>query len=252
MTASDNLASHDKLRRKRPQCKECYIAGTSLATLAHLAIALPVLLVWPMASNAATIALGGISFNTLIPSGGGVPGLTSFEVDNFTGSFALPSDFPVIANLTFQNSQLTLTEQGGAQDLILLGDVTPGANTPNALDFSSTLNFVSATFTATLSSQTFALSDGTTFEASSGQISSTVTPASGLILSPDIDFSLIFASGNSVPTTIPEPQTLSLTLITLVGAICRLRARSKQFPAQNGQSRSESRRSIPRFFVGAL
>ena len=165
----------------------------------------------------ATLALGGVSFNTLIPGGAGVSGVTNFEVDNFTGAFALPSDFPVIANLIFQNSQLVLTEQGGTQDVISLGSLTPGAATPNVLDFSSTIGFVSAAFTATLSSQTFTLSDGTTFEASSSQISSEVSPSAGPTLSPDIDFSLIIVSGTSVPTSVPEPRWLLLPLVALAG-----------------------------------
>jgi hypothetical protein len=186
-------------------------------------VALTAFFLLPLASYAATIALGGISFNTLIPSGGGVAGVTDFEVDNFTGSFVLPYDFPVIANLTFQNSKLVLMEQGGAQEVISLGDITPGANTPDALDFSSTLNFVSAEFTATLSSQTFALSDGTTFLATSSQISSAVNPSAASTLSPDIDSSLIVVSGTSVATTIPEPRSLSLAFIALATILTALR-----------------------------
>jgi hypothetical protein len=194
-----------------------------LASPARAAFALAVFLLLPAASYAATIALGGISFNTLIPSGGGVAGVTDFEVDNFTGAFALPADFPVIANVTFQNSKLVLTEQGGAQEVILLGDITPGANTPNSLDFSSTLDFVSAAFTATLSSQTFALSDGTNFQAASSQISSEVNPSVGLTLSPDIDSSLIVVSGTSIATTVPEPRSFSLAFIAALGVLAALR-----------------------------
>ncbi len=206
--------------------KKCYTQRVSLAT-AKLVFALTAFLVLPVASRAATLALGGVSFNTLIPSGAGVSGVTDFEVDNFTGAFALPSDFPVVANLTFENSQLALTELGGTQVVISLGDLTPGATTPTALDFSSTLNFVSATFTATLSLQNFALSDGTTFEASSSQISSEVTPSSGSTLSPDIDFSVILVSGTSVPTSVPEPRWLSLPLIALAFAASRRRRRTR-------------------------
>jgi hypothetical protein len=224
MITTDNLESHTKPCEKEFHCRKCHTARVSFAATARLAVALTIFLALPAASRSATIALGGISFNTLIPSGAGVAGVTNFEVDNFTGLFALPSDFPAVANLIFENSKLVLTEQGGAQDVISLGALAPGANTPTLLDFSSTLNFVSAAFTATLSSQTFALSDGTTFEASSSQISSEVTPSSGSTLSPDIDFSLIVVSGTSVPTTIPEPRELALTLIALAGVIAgRLR-----------------------------
>jgi hypothetical protein len=195
----------------------------SLSVAVRLSVALAAFFLLPIASGAATIALGGVSFSTLIPSGGGVAGVTDFEVDNFTGSFALPNDFPVSENLTFQNSQLVLTEQGGTQEVIPLGDLTPGADTPNSLDFSSTLNFVSAAFTATLSSQTFALSDGTAFEATSSQISSAVNPSMGLTLSPDIDFSLIVVSGTSVATTVPEPRSLSLAFIASAAILATLR-----------------------------
>ncbi len=209
------------------KCNDCYPAKESLSFAVRVAIALAALLSLPVGSTAATIALGGISFNTLIPSGGGSPGVTNFEIDNFTGAYALPSDFPAIANLTFQNSQLVLTEQGGTQVTIALGDLTPGANTPNVLDFSSTLDLVSATFTATLSSETFALSDGTTFEATSSQISSEVTPSSAATLTPDLDFSLIVVSGSSVPTSVPEPRSLCLACMAVIGVIaCGLRKRS--------------------------
>jgi hypothetical protein len=212
MMASNNLEPHTKLCNKEVHCNKSYKTVVTLAR-ERIAITLTAFLLLPIDSYAATIALGGISFNTLIPSGGGAPGVTDFEVDNFTGSFALPSDFPVIANLTFQNSELVLTKQGGTQEIIPLGDITPGADTPNSLDFSSTLNFVSAAFTATLSSQTFVLSDGTTFQAASSQISSAVNPSAGLTLSPDVDSSLIVVSGTSVATTIPEPRSLSLAFI---------------------------------------
>jgi len=223
MIASNNLGPHSKLFNKEFHCKQSYTPGVTLAVAGRVSVALTVFFLLPIASYATTVALGGISFNTLIPSGGGLAGVTDFEVDNFTGSFALPSDFPVIANLTFQNSKLVLTEQGGTQEVIPLGDITPGANTPNSLDFSSTLDFVSAAFTATLSSQTFALSDGTTFEATSSQISSAVDPSAGSTLSPDIDFSLIVASGTSVATSVPEPRSLPLAFIASASLLAALR-----------------------------
>ena len=181
--------------------------------------------VLPATARATTIALGGISFNTLIPSGGGVQGVTDFELDNFSGIYALPPEFPAIGDVTFENSTLVLTKTGGVQDVISLGDLAPGANTPSVLSFSSQVDFVSATFTATLSAATFTLSDGTTFHASGNQISSEVTPSSGSTLSPDVDFSLITVAGTSGPTAVPEPRALFLELVALAGGAYGLRRR---------------------------
>jgi hypothetical protein len=101
----------------------------------------------------------------------------------------------------------------------------PGANTPNILSFSSQVNFVSASFTATLSAATFTFSDGTTFHASSNQISSEVTPSSGSTLSPDVDFSLITVAGTSGLTAIPEPRSIFLALLAWAGGAYGLRKR---------------------------
>ena len=53
------------------------------------------------------IALGVLSFDQLIPSAGGSPGINGFTISNLSGPFALPPDLPVITSLTFNSAVLT-------------------------------------------------------------------------------------------------------------------------------------------------
>lgn len=43
------------------------------------------------------ISVGVLSFDQLIPAGGGSPGVNGFTISNLSGLFALPPDFPVAA-----------------------------------------------------------------------------------------------------------------------------------------------------------
>jgi hypothetical protein len=101
-------------------------------------------------ANAGTIALGVFSFDNLIPDGA-TPGVNVFDVANFTGAtWGLPPDFPVSDELTFQDVTLTLEGDMGTQQFDL-GDIDPGIfNPPSTIEFSDTINFTSATLSATL------------------------------------------------------------------------------------------------------
>jgi hypothetical protein len=166
----------------------------------------------------ASATLGVISYNTLIPGAPGSPGVNDFEIDNFTGSFALPPDFAVNTSLTFQNSSLTLTFQDRTQQTILLGDLTPGVYTPATVQFSSTIGIQSAVFTATLDETNFLLA-GDPVQALSQQTITELDEALNTGLSPDSDFAVISVATTS--SLAPEP---SFTLLDLVafGAIAYL------------------------------
>lgn len=80
------------------------------------------------------------------------------------------------------------------------------------LQFPEPPNFLSATFTATLSDTTFLLWDGGTFAAALSLISTTLSPSSGPFLVAGLDFAILNAApappGGGVP--IPEPGSLLL------------------------------------------
>jgi hypothetical protein len=164
-------------------------------------------------AQASTISLGVLSFNTLIPGAPGSPGVNDFAINNFTGASSLPPSFPATTPLTFMNSSLLLTQQGGSQQTINLGNLAAGSYTPAALQFSTVTNFASAVFSATLNPTSFSTAGGP-FQATSSQISVTLTPSSGAFLVPGTDFALI-----NVSTGTPEPATVLLVLPALTAAI---------------------------------
>jgi hypothetical protein len=157
----------------------------------------------------ASIDLGVLSFNTLIPGAPNSPGLNDFEIDNFTGASDLPPDFPVSGPLTFDNSSLLLTFQGGSRQTVLLGDLAPGSYTPASLQFSATMAFTSALFKATLSQTGLSLYDGSSTQASSAQISINLVPSAGA-------YSLIAV--NVGTAAVPEPNPAILELLALIAS----------------------------------
>jgi hypothetical protein len=174
-------------------------------------------------SQASFIDLGVVSFDNLIPAGT-APGVNVFTINNFTGDpagggFALPPDFPVYTNVGFLNSTLTIFN-GASSSSVSLGDLFPGSYTPAALQFSETLTFTSAIFTATLSGSPLLLSDGTTFSPASLNLSVTLTPASGPTLQPGVDFAVLTTS--DIATSAPEPSTWILLISSsLIYRPCR-------------------------------
>jgi hypothetical protein len=175
----------------------------------------------PTAARASAM-LGVISYNALIPGAPRSPGVNDFEIDNFTGGFVLPPDFPVTSSLAFQNSSLLLTLQGGTQSTILLGDLTPGVYTPDALQFSAATGFSSALFTATLDQTSLSVPGGPPLQASSALLSVELTPSSGPALVQDSDFTFITVA--TTPLTTPEPNFAPFGIL-VSGAILALSSR---------------------------
>ena len=165
-------------------------------------------------ASAETVAIGVLSFNTLIPGTPISPGINDFAIDNFTGSFALPQDFPATQPLVFLGSTLALDLTGGVHQTLNLGDLAPGSYTPTSAQFLDTTTFVSARLTATLSATTFLLANGSSFHADGPSISIFLLPSSGSTLSPDLDFAPIVVSGGSAVA--PEPESARLLAVTAV------------------------------------
>jgi hypothetical protein len=175
----------------------------------------------PAAIQAATIPLGVVSFNTLIPSAPGSPGVNDFEVDNFTGANSLPPDFPASDPVTFLGSSIELFPKIGAPTTIMLGDLAPGTYTPAALQFSADTLFNSAIFTATLGPASFGLSDGSTFSPNSLNLMVNLIPSSSASLAAGTDFVLITASDVSAA---PEPNS-GAYLVAICFGVAWLRRR---------------------------
>lgn len=171
------------------------------------------------ALQANTLDLGFISFDVFIPGLPGLPGSNIFSINNFTGDpllggFALDPVFPSFTPVTFMNSTLSLVDSGGFTQVVLLGDLDPGTFTPPSLEFSDTVSFAAATFSATLSTTIFQLSNGTTFTAVSPNISVTLLGSSGPFLTPGVDSAIIFVDA------VPEPT--SWVLLPVLGVLSRL------------------------------
>ena len=196
-----------------------------------------VLLLTPPAATSASVNVGLISFDTLIPGDINTPGVNVFNFFNFTGDpmsggFALPPDFPVLSSLTFLNSSLTL-QNGGPPLIILLGDLGPGALSPtDPVQFPDTSLFSSAIFSATLSQTNFLLSGGGSFVAGSATITAQLLPSTGPSLVAGGDLAVV--SVVSVPdgSSVPEPSTWGLLVIALAMMIgLRKRHLRRMLPA---------------------
>lgn len=180
--------------------------------------------VFAVAANCASINIGLLSYDLLIP---GPSGVNAFTLNNFTGDpvaggFALPPDFPVYDFLNFQGGTLTLTSGGPLT--VLLGNIAPGTfDSLGSLEFPDTTVFTSALFTATLSQANLLLSDGSTFVADSPDITLTLLPSSGPSLVAGADLAVLSVTGYIVP----EPASFLLLgtgLLTLI-TVSRIRRR---------------------------
>ena len=171
-------------------------------------------------TQAATVAVGALSYDIFIPAGNGSPGTDAFDLSNLTGAFSLPPDFPVIDALTFGSATLTLTLSDLSQKFFTLGDIGPGflldQNGNPIVQVSGGQSFHSAVFSATLSPLTFVLSDGTSFTAGSSSIDVPLLPSSGQTLTVDVDQTTIGVSGTTQTIT-PEPTSLNVVMPTLLG-----------------------------------
>ncbi len=174
----------------------------------------------PGVASANTIALGVLSFDNLIPDGA-TPGVNVFDIANFTGAtWGLPPDFPVSDELSLLNATLTLEGDLGTQEVVL-GEIDPGIfSPPMTAEFSDTINFTSATLTATLSESVINLYDSTTFTPYTETVTASIVPSSGNDLIAGTDFAVITVSDQAAT---PEPAT-GATLggaLLLVSAIAR-------------------------------
>jgi hypothetical protein len=151
-----------------------------------------------------------------------------FDISNLTGTNNLPPDFPVADLLTFLGSSLKVTDSDGTTTTIDLGDIDPGGlvdTTP--VQFSDTFSFASAIFTANLSQLSFLLSDGSTFTAASAVLTAELLPSSGSTLVQDTDFALLTVSDTPLVSAVPEPSSLLLLGVGLLGvAIIRTTCRA--------------------------
>ena len=171
----------------------------------------------PVQVPGATINLGVISFDTVIPGDPQTPGVNAFNVTNLTGTFALPPDFPVVDPITFINSTANLLGT-----TISIGDITPGSASLTALTFPDTQLFPFFTLVGSLSQTSFILADGTTFTATSNSVMASLRPSIGSTLTPGVDFAVITVSD------IPEPATTALSSAVVFGLVLLNRRRSSK------------------------
>ena len=179
---------------------------------------------WPSLPGwADPIPIGVLSFDVFTPPANGSPGVNAFNISNFTGTFDLPPDLPASTALTFMNAVLEVDPNGGAPQDIPLGDVAPGplqdsgGNPLPVLQFPSTEDFTSATFTAMLSPTTFMLSDGSTF-VGGATIALTLSPSSGPVLMAGTDDAVIAAQPAAGA---PEPGSFILFGTALAAVLWR-------------------------------
>ena len=210
-----------------------------------------VLLLWsvaassPALAHAGSIGLGFVSYDIFIPADGDAPGSNIFGIGNLTGDpalggFALASDFPSFTPVSFLESSLTLIVEDTSL-VRALGDIEPGFVEPlPSLQFADTGPISLLVFSATLSTTSFRLENGSTFLADSAALNLTLLPAFGSALMPGFDFGVLAVEGQVIPAPVPEPGTLALLATGLIGLGIRRRVRT--------QSSAERRaRHVPRW-----
>ena len=185
----------------------------------------------PTSARGDIVNVGTLSYDTFVPAGNGSPGIDAFDLSNLTGAFSLPPDFPVLDDLTFQGAVLTLTLERSVAAVFTLGDIGPGFLVDGGgnpiVQVPGDEVFDSAEFTATLSSLTFGLSDGTSFTAASNVMDIVLLPSIGSTLTVDVDQTTIGVS-RVAGATVPEPATYQLIL--LAGPWLAWSARRKRRP----------------------
>lgn len=162
-----------------------------------------VILSLPGLAQADVLNLGILSFDQFIPGAPGQAGLNLFSISDFTGTDALPSDFPSTSAVVFKDSTLTLV--GSSTEVVSLGDIDPGFFSVPAVQTADNVPFASAEFTATIDVSTpFLLADGSLFTPNSATIDVLLTPSSGNTLV-EADFAPIDVS--NAPAALPEPSS---------------------------------------------
>lgn len=168
------------------------------------------------AAQAATIPIGFVflqGFNADI---------NFFSIANQTGDpadgGAASEDFPIFTSIVFTNSILTVV-QGGISTPFPIGDISPGAG-PDFLQFAATDQISSATFSASIISLLFNLSDGSAWAADSHLLRATVLPSEGRAFLSEFDFALLTIEASpqaEPPAPVPEPATALLVASGIAG-----------------------------------
>ena len=186
-------------------------------------IGIALLLLATASLSAASLNVGYVSFDNLIPSGL-TPGVNAFSLANLSGDpgsggFALPPDFPIFTPLVFKTSSLSLIMDGSAQD-VPLGDLPAGfLDPPFELQFPETALITSAIFTATLDGTTALLFDGTPVTLPGQTITAALLAQAGEGLVPGASLALVAVTTQEAPA-VPEPGSFFL----LVGPLGSLAA----------------------------
>jgi hypothetical protein len=163
-----------------------------------------------------SVSLGVFSFDQIIApdSTQNIAGVNSFDITAFTGTGALPFDFPVTSEITLTNVVLTLN--GVQPDVISLSNIDE--NNSGFFAVSSTASFTTAEITATLNGSTqpivVTLSDGSTVTLNPN-VDIFLIPSTGTLLSAGTDTAVISATQQ-----VPEPSSwyfLGLTVVGLLG-----------------------------------
>lgn len=148
------------------------------------------------------VPIGAITYDNVVPGTATSPGIDGFSIANLTGDpsmggWAIPPDFPSLTGVTLLNPQLTLLSPGSIQ-VVQLPNIGPGFATPAQLYFLDGTPFLSATLTASLSTTALTLYDGSTFNAGSPTLTTTMSPLNGTTLMPGVDSALISLSDTPV------------------------------------------------------
>jgi hypothetical protein len=172
----------------------------------------------------ATLNLGVLSYDLLIPGDGTLPGVTSFNIANLTldpvaGGFALPPDFPVYSLVLFQDVVLRLVT-ATSLTTISLGDLPPGFFSTPELEFPEDTVFLEAEFSAKLSAKILTLDDSSVLTATSTQLSAILLPANGSSLVAGSDLVVIQTAATG---EVPETASWLLVAAGLV-LLCVLRS----------------------------
>jgi hypothetical protein len=179
--------------------------------------------------DAATVAVGTLSYDVFLPGSSDGPGVNIFSIANLTGDpassgFALPPELPAFTPITFLNARLDVT--GDVNQQIPLGDLSPGFFTPFELAFSETVHFTSAVLIAKISPLTLVLNDGSLFHASDA-IRVELGSSTGLLVA-GASLSVIELSDDQ-GDVVPEPAaTVPLACLFTVAGMYRHRRRRSQ------------------------
>jgi hypothetical protein len=180
-------------------------------------------------SQAATIPIGFLSFDVLIPSAEDAPGVNLFSIANFTGDPATggfgSEDFPIFSSIGFTDSTLTVVADG-ASTVFSMGSIGPGFGA-DFLQFADSVQISSATFVAGLSPGAFTLADGSTWLPDSLLVSVTLLPSDGRsYLLPGFDFALLTIEA-SPQVEVPEPGT-ALLIASGIASLAGWRTRRRR------------------------